>query len=155
MNFECTKCKQPKPHSEFWKDNRKDSGIMGRCKDCKRNQAKSSRIRDIEKHREREKRRYWENKPSEQERHLKRKYGIDLNGYKKLLQTQEGLCAICKPPEPATKKFDVDHCHVTGVVRGLLCTSCNRMLGHSGDKEETLTAAAEYLRSSRKSRQSL
>lgn len=149
----CTKCKISKPLSEFWRDTRKSSGLMGSCKKCKRSQAKDSRFRFQEKHKDREKRRYWENKSYEQERHLKRKYGIDLNDYARMLNAQGGACAICKLPEPINKKFDVDHCHATGIVRGLLCTSCNRMLGHSGDKEEVLIAAANYLRSSRKSRQ--
>jgi hypothetical protein len=40
-------------------------------------------------------------------------------------------------------------------VRGLLCTSCNRMIGHAGDSPDTLTAAAHYLQSCRRSRRNL
>jgi len=148
----CTKCKSIKLPSAFWNDKRRRSGLTAWCKACKSSHQKELRKKDIDKHRAREKRRYWDNKTSEQERHLVRKYGITFDDYDRMLSEQGGSCAICGLPEPTNKKLDVDHCHETGQVRGLLCTSCNRMLGHSGDRESVLIAAAEYLRSSRKSR---
>lgn len=80
---------------------------------------------------------------------LKRSYGIDLREYRAMLVEQNGSCAICAGPPVRAKAYDVDHDHVTGDVRGLLCNSCNQMLGHARDRIETLLAGAEYLRRSR------
>ena len=69
-----------------------------------------------------------------------------------MLQDQDGKCAICKREESAcasiTKKvraLAVDHCHVTGNVRGLLCRACNLGIGHFEDNLETLEEAIKYL----------
>jgi hypothetical protein len=147
----CTKCKHDKPLTNFWKDNRRTSKLAAWCKACKYSDQKRIRAANPEKHKERERRRYWNNRDSERERHLVRKYGITLADYAELLAQQGGKCAICEAPEPANKTLDVDHDHKTGEVRGLLCTSCNRMLGHSEDSEVRLIGGAKYL-SSRKSR---
>ena len=63
---------------------------------------------------------------------------------------QGGLCAICDQPETATrdgkvKWLAVDHDHVTGELRDLLCQRCNVMIGHCADNPEVLRAAAAYL----------
>ena len=73
--------------------------------------------------------------------------------YQEMYHSQEGCCAICRKQQE--RAFDVDHNHATGEVRGLLCTNCNRMLGHAGDSAANLRAAADYLESFPKSRRSL
>ena len=65
-------------------------------------------------------------------RHLKYMYGMLIGEYDKLFQQQNGCCAICgKPHEPKGrfKHMGVDHCHLTGRIRGLLCFKCNHQLG--------------------------
>lgn len=62
----------------------------------------------------------------------RRRYGITVAQYETMLQQQGGCCAICgvsKQRVPRLKHFSVDHDHVTGVVRGLLCSGCNTFLG--------------------------
>lgn len=62
---------------------------------------------------------------------LLRKYGITVSTYEAILHQQGGGCAICGgPPTASFRCFDVDHDHVTGVVRGLLCRRCNTGLGY-------------------------
>lgn len=75
---------------------------------------------------------------------LKRKYGIDKIEYQKLFNNQKGLCAICKNPE-TKKKLAVDHCHSTGIIRGLLCMNCNNGLGRFKDNPKRLQQAIVYL----------
>lgn len=81
-----------------------------------------------------------------------KKYGITHQQFDAMVVAQAGLCAICGQP-PSTvnglsgKVYDlnVDHCHETKVVRGLLCHSCNRALGMFQDSPAILRRAAAYL----------
>lgn len=59
------------------------------------------------------------------------RYGITLEDYERILESQNGGCAICETTTPGGRgnRFHVDHNHETGVVRGLLCWTCNRRLG--------------------------
>lgn len=59
-----------------------------------------------------------------------------------ILESQMGLCAICKRP----KKLNVDHDHKTGEIRGLLCSRCNLGLASFGDSIEGLEKAIDYLK---------
>ena len=78
---------------------------------------------------------------------LKKLYGITLGEYEALLNTQNGVCAVCAEPPRGRRKFlAVDHDHETGLVRGLLCTTCNVGLGALRDSPELLRAALTYLR---------
>lgn len=80
---------------------------------------------------------------------LKRKYGITIAEYDTMLAAQGGGCAICGTKTNTyrgeARHFAVDHDHDTGRVRGLLCQTCNRMIGLAGDSVERLKAAARYL----------
>lgn len=78
---------------------------------------------------------------------LKSEYGITLEYYDRMVESQSGTCCICRE-RPSTGKYPilhVDHDHETGVVRGLLCDSCNRGLGFFGDSPKKLIAAAQYV----------
>ena len=79
-----------------------------------------------------------------------RAFGLTPEAYDTLLARQNGHCAIC-PATPGRIRLAVDHCHVTGRVRGLLCTNCNNGLGRFRDDPALLTRAAEYLQSTRAS----
>jgi hypothetical protein len=69
--------------------------------------------------------------------------GQDFN---ELLRYQDGGCAICaKPIDAVRRRMNVDHCHETGEVRGILCIGCNTGLGHLGDNIEGLQKALTYL----------
>lgn len=77
-----------------------------------------------------------------QEYTLKKRYGLTLQTYNKLLEQQNNSCAICKEEG---KKLYVDHSHLLGEVRGLLCMNCNTGLGHFYDNKKLLKAAIKYL----------
>ncbi len=59
---------------------------------------------------------------------LQRNYRITLEEYQALLLAQGGVCAVCEKPQKSGRKLAVDHDHETGLVRGLLCQSCNGKL---------------------------
>jgi hypothetical protein len=77
---------------------------------------------------------------------LQNRYGISLDEYNKMWADQAGCCAICGTHTSAlTKPLCVDHCHTTGLVRGLLCTQCNTALGMAKDNITTLQNMIKYL----------
>lgn len=78
---------------------------------------------------------------------LKAKYGITLEDYERMLESQNGVCAICRTlgSQPRRQFLCVDHCHETKKVRGLLCSDCNSMLGYARDQVIILEAAIAYL----------
>lgn len=83
---------------------------------------------------------------------LKRLYGLSREEYETLLTTCDGKCQICKRSESRLTKsgnqkaLAVDHSHVTGEVRGILCQDCNIALGLFKDDMILLESALEYLR---------
>ncbi len=74
---------------------------------------------------------------------LGRNYGLSREEYRRLLEEQNGVCAVCKLP--SRRALCVDHCHATRQVRGLLCDKCNTALGLLGDDVRRLLAAVAYL----------
>ena len=81
---------------------------------------------------------------------LKTRYGITEEQYEKLLNDQNGLCAICDKPETEihlgkVKRLAIDHCHTANKVRALLCGKCNKLIGLGEENPVILRRAAEYL----------
>jgi len=103
-------------------------------------------------------RRKWRTDPDHREKHrvrtrrsqrkmvFKRVYGISLEDYDVMFERQGGACAICKR---TGLTLCVDHCHLTGEVRGLLCIRCNSAIGFCSDDPALLLAAAAYLQAAR------
>jgi Recombination endonuclease VII len=84
--------------------------------------------------------------PADQRRRrLKLLYGISPEEYDAMLAHQGGVCAICKKKPDKGKPLCVDHCHLTGQVRGLLCHKCNSVLAFGNDDPDILSAAIAYL----------
>jgi hypothetical protein len=78
---------------------------------------------------------------------LKIEYGLSWDKYKSILKKQNNRCAICKISQKNHKRrLNVDHCHKTKKVRGLLCIKCNRAIGLFSDSAENLLIASWYLR---------
>jgi hypothetical protein len=79
---------------------------------------------------------------------VRRKYLVEQ--YAATLNAQNGGCAICgttKPGSDWVSRFCIDHNHMTGKIRGLLCVSCNTLLGTAKEDPEILRAAISYLES--------
>jgi hypothetical protein len=73
-----------------------------------------------------------------------RQYSLTAELYQLLVEKQHGCCAICGRPS-SEQKLCIDHDHKSGVVRKLLCTQCNTMLGFCHDNPTVLRLAAIYL----------
>jgi hypothetical protein len=80
------------------------------------------------------------------EQNLKKEHDLTVEDYRTMLDAQDDRCAICSRPfAEAGHQINVDHCHRTGVIRGLLCRACNLGLGHFDDNVQTLQNAIAYL----------
>lgn len=126
---ECKDCALFYPIEEFVKDNRASSGYKNQCKYCNNKRKRELRKLDPRKHKGHQ---------------LKRKYGISIQEYEELLLKQGYRCKICLNKQ-SSKALCVDHDHVTGEVRGLLCDRYNRGLGDFNDNVDSLKNAIEYL----------
>lgn len=88
----------------------------------------------------------------DRDRRLRAMYGISAEEYDEMLAKQGGGCAICGAEDTyhqsgrRADRLPVDHDHDTGVVRGILCSPCNRAIGFLKDDPELLERAARYLR---------
>jgi hypothetical protein len=78
-------------------------------------------------------------------RGLMSKYGITIEQYETMLAQQRGVCAVCASAPSDGKPLDVDHCHTTNVVRGLLCNPCNMALGLLKDDPLRIRALETYI----------
>lgn len=158
----CRICGELKPLEEFYRMAGMKDGYRNECKRCNLNQKAArykanpepdrQRVRqwavdnpERVKAREAEYRASGRKAISNRKSHLKRKFGITPEEYDVLLDRQGGGCAICgRPPTPGIS-LHVDHDHLTGRIRGLLCFQCNNALGDFEDSHERLQLALNYL----------
>lgn len=78
------------------------------------------------------------------------KYGITESDYLSMLRRQGGRCAICGTTDAGNWKgsqrcFCIDHDHLSGKIRGILCSHCNMALGHFKDSIQNLREAVAYM----------
>jgi hypothetical protein len=132
---QCSRCHQSKPVREFGKRERLLGGYRSACKDCERpynRQYNQSAVgREVQRRSK-----------------LKATYGITPEQYAALLKKQGGRCALCKR-RPGQRKLAVDHDHISGKVRGLLCIGCNTGLGALQDDPTLIRLGAKYVESHR------
>ncbi len=95
-------------------------------------------------------RKYFHQKPaqerrSKRERQKLQQYGLTIEDYEQMLNTQGNVCAICGECNPSGRKLAVDHASQTHRVRGLLCSNCNMGIGLLKHSVDLLAAAQRYL----------
>jgi len=83
-------------------------------------------------------------------RGLRKRYGLSSSDYEGLMKKQGEKCAVCfgalkESRGRGANQVHVDHCHETGIIRGLLCGDCNRMIGMSHERAWVLHRAADYI----------
>jgi Recombination endonuclease VII len=111
----------------FAKDFRLKNGLKGSCIECTNKSITAWAKDNPEK-------RY----TSKSKSYFIRKYGITFEEYEFRRFKQNYRCFICRTPEPEDRKLAVDHCHKTNVVRDLLCSGCNTMLGNIEKQEDPI-----------------
>jgi hypothetical protein len=162
----CGMCKETKHVAAFSYRDKSRGKLQVRCKVCCAAEFKRYRLANLDKFRdykrmerpenqERRKELRRQRKATAPERefqryrknYLKAQFGITPEDYDRMYAGQGGVCAICGSTSPGRNSpyFHVDHCHVTSVVRGLLCNGCNLGLGHFKDNKGRLSAAIAYL----------
>jgi hypothetical protein len=141
----CSICKEVKNKESFPFQNKKLGKIMAACKQCtsikradfRKENNDIQKIKDKENYQKTKKRRIeyareYRKKYPERTRatNWKSKYGISTHDFYSMLNDQDGKCAICsRTMNDYGKIFCVDHDHLTGEIRGLLCDPCNYGLG--------------------------
>lgn len=122
----CIRCREWLPESTYSSNVTRKDGLSPYCRPC---------VKD-----------YWV------ERERDRRYGLPPGTVLKIFQQQEYKCAICSDPIDNSAQVDHDHaCCAKGAyacghcVRGVLCKSCNMLLGSAKDSLDTLRSAVKYL----------
>lgn len=160
MEKECPHCRGIKSYDGFYKDKSRQSGISSWCKDCLLDKAKERRRTNPEQYRAIARKYYYKNqnkilsalRAKGRKRSVEQKK-LSWGFYNELFAAQDGKCLICGiHADEAYNGLHIDHDHVTGEVRGLLCHKCNTALGLFQDNVEFLKTAADYLNNSRKDR---
>jgi hypothetical protein len=124
----CTKCDIEKDYSFFNKGPGYKDGYKTVCKPCRNEQRRIKGRSET---------------PEQRFKHkLKSLYNLTIKEYTKMVKFQNNKCKIC---EEDMKIPFVDHCHNTGIVRGLLCGLCNAGLGQFKDDIHRLNKAVDYI----------
>ncbi|TDC41506.1 hypothetical protein E1281_37305 [Actinomadura sp. KC345] len=122
----CAQCEKIKPVVEFGHNRAKSSGLATYCRPCHNKVMADNKER---------------NHGSGRNYLLKLRYGVTEDQVRQMIAEQGGICVICLRAEAK----HVDHDHMTGLVRRVLCFKCNGGLGQFEDDPERLRLAAEYL----------
>lgn len=136
----CNKCNKQKPLDAFFNDkSNKTDGKYSICKACKQAGTMAWREANPEKYNAVQ-RTY--NSANYYKLRLQR-YKLTVQDHKAMLEKQNNRCALCDKLPEGTRPLGVDHDHVTGKVRGLLCYGCNRLMVLL-DNPELLKRATAY-----------
>ena len=138
----CFRCKVEKPATTDYFYLRSDRNTLrGICIECWGKDVKAYQATNRE-YLNKVAREWRANNPDSNLRsQLKHKYDITLEEYREIEREQGFRCGICR----RRRKLDVDHCHKSGKFRGLLCRSCNLLLGMAQDNVDRLLAAVAYV----------
>ncbi len=134
----CGKCGEPKPI---------DATGRSRCRPCLRQSGRA----------------YYERSATRRQKmraaYVLRRYGTSIEQLESLLERQRSRCAICgllwydcksaksvRHERHFLQHLCVDHDHVTGAVRGLLCNACNTGIALFAEDERRFHAACAYVR---------
>lgn len=153
----CYKCEETKDSSDFYKDITSKDGLSSKCKIC----ARTFKAKDFRNKTEKYCPRCNNILPINSfdlsstgdgyqtacktcrnlVKTISQYPNLTWDWYHKMMHHQRGRCKICKESSP----LQIDHCHETGKIRGLICGPCNRGLGHFRDRVDYMASAIDYL----------
>lgn len=141
----CTTCGVEKELDAFHNYKKGPGGKAYRCKSCDTIARKAYEFRHPQRV-----------KGSHRRANMLNKYGITLEQYDEMWKNQDGECAICSvgmvnittdgDSKNKSNTACVDHCHGSGRVRGILCSTCNKGLGLFYDRTDLLESDINYLK---------
>lgn len=135
----CSKCKGDFHLEDFHVDRSRSDGRTKQCKGCIKKYSKEYRTKTGVPERIRK---------SRLRHHVRVAYGLTLEQVEEMKREQEGLCAICSKECGHLfyrQGLQIDHDHISGRVRGLLCHNCNVGIGFLQESPAILKAAIRYL----------
>lgn len=134
----CRRCDTEKPSAEFPPKPEMRDGLNSWCRVCYREYGsrwqRALRLAQPKRvHR------------TDRDQYLRTKYKLTAAEVDQLIEKQHGCCLTCGQSFGPDLQPCVDHCHTTGVVRGILCRNCNSILGLAGEDPVRLEALAMYI----------
>lgn len=170
----CAGCKEVKDTDCFGVDSARKDGLNPYCKECKREMYKEHMAKPENKARKASTNKQWleenreranatrrvhrKNNPDKMwAKYLRERYHLTPEQFEEILDSQNGVCAICKKHPEEGKRLVIDHDHACcpekgkscgECIRGLLCSDCNSRLGHV-ENETWLADAFQYLNKER------
>jgi hypothetical protein len=133
LKIRCQACEEVKDEEEFYNKTNSKLGRSRTCKPCDREASKQWNLNNPER---------------KLSTNLKWRYNITLEEFEEMLKKQGGTCAneACNYGLDDDHKLFVDHCHETGIVRGLLCRWCNTAEGYLKGNPEVAEGLIKYMR---------
>ena len=129
----CGSCRRYKPRDKFSRAAKAKDGLQHYCKACA---SKRERARKAERP---------ETPRVRRDRYLRLTHGLTIEQHEAMLAAQHGRCACCHDPLGEGHNQVVDHSHVTGRFRGIICRGCNLAIGHARDDVRRLQCMIAYL----------
>lgn len=126
----CADCHEQKPLNKFARSKFSEDKRFKRCKGCE--EIRQENFTDYERARN---------------KNLYYLYGIELEEFNEILETQGGVCKLCEAEPTPDRVFYVDHCHDSLKIRGIVCFDCNTGLARFKDSVEIMKRAIAYLES--------
>lgn len=125
----CPQCNETEP-TKFYIHKRNSRRTNAYCSDC---------------HKQRCKDRYHSKSLIQRRAERASAYGLTADQYLEMYAKQDGRCAICGEIPSTRRGLHIDHCHETGIVRGLLCHGCNIGIGNFKHKKYLMESAIKYI----------
>lgn len=156
----CASKVNPQEDENFAKDVKRPDGLTPHCKSClkeyreRNKEQRNATIKDWRKRNPEKLKAYAKTKDAlanarERKRRyiLKCRYGIKPEDWQMMFEKQKGTCPIClRHATQLEEVLHTDHCHKSNKVRGLLCSTCNKMIGLAQENFEVMERAITYLK---------